>query len=618
MKRKYILVISMFLFSIFTNNGFIYGNTEKVKVETKKIIFSDETDRMKFFGNIRSDAEYKVISPTEGIISKVHVIRGEWVTKGTKIITFDKEYFKEKVIDNLREINKWKKILIQRENWKVRDSVAENNAKKNIEIFKTKLNNNKRWLANPFIRSSGEGKILRIVSSGKKVLKDGILAVIEDNYNMKIAVPGDYNDYFYKGMIISVEFPGKNFVRKGIVRSDKNRMVIFVNNQDLKINDGMSVVFSGERKGEKAILLNKRDFKTEENNYFVYVIQNEKAVKKYVELEKSKRGAYKVLSGLDEGDVIVSPIVDTNNNEFQIINNVSLHGIANDEKVGKDTLRKQQMDKYGTSEKKLEFEFYTGFSISKPSSIVAKLSGINKSTDQYVNHFDLTATDSGNFKENLLGIPFNFTVNYKLSERLYLKIGAEYSVSSNTSQKSFSVSWGSFSETFDYNIENKISNINPYIGLEKRFSSFGIYAKIGINLTKLSYKNTLVMDDGFNKTESVEDVSISGAGLGINLGAEYVLHFKRNSRLLFKLEYVFQKVGSFSGDKTTVISDSSGGSSSETVTGDAYSYEIDPFEEGWIDWWDVFESTPSGSNVRNVTNLSVNFSRIRFLIGFSF
>ncbi|MCK5222941.1 MAG: hypothetical protein KAR14_15235, partial [Candidatus Aminicenantes bacterium] len=103
----------------------------------------------------------------------------------------------------------------------------------------------------------------------------------------------------------------------------------------------------------------------------------------------------------------------------------------------------------------------------------------------------------------------------------------------------------------DFSLTNSITNIMPFVGIEKRFSSFGIYAILGLNLTSFNHTNTLNLNDNSSSMESVEEIKASGTGIGINIGAKYMIKFKDKFGIFIKLEYALHTISSFSGDKTT-------------------------------------------------------------------
>jgi len=155
-------------------------------------------------------------------------------------------------------------------------------------------------------------------------------------------------------------------------------------------------------------------------------------------------------------------------------------------------------------------------------------------------------------------------------------------------------------------------------GIEKRFSSFGIYAILNFNLTSFNHTSTIHFSDGSNNLESIEEIKSSGSGIGINFGAKYMIKVKEKFGIFIKAEYAFHTISSFSGDKTTTITDSLGGDSSTTESGTIYLYDIDPYGGGKFGYWDLHDASPSGDDISNVSEFSLKLSSIRLMIGFSF
>lgn len=618
MKTNLFIVLLIVILTLLPLNGEDASNIKSFMADTIRVKGTDITTIFDLSGKVVANRELVIKSPSEGVIARVHVIDGEWVTKGEKIITFNKDRINKMIGQNLNDIKKWEKILKQRQNWKVREKSAEDNAKKNIKNHKVYLEKNREFLKNPVVKTEGEGKVLRIRSKGDKVSAGSELAVIVDDYVMKIKISSENEAYFFKGMRMDVEFPGGNFKKTGRVGNEGNDMMIFVSNSDLKIRSGMRAVFSVKKKSKNVILIKKRDFNTDVNNRpFVYISDGNKAVKRNIKVEKFKEAGFLVTSGLNDGEMLVSPIVDTDVPEFLISKRkeISADTIAGDHPVKKKPRIRKENFSLG---KKIEYVISAGISLVKPESLLIKNTGIDTSVSQYADVFGLTQSSSGEFKENLKGIPLNLMVNYKLSEGLYLKFGGEFATMSNSSSKIYSVSWPGTKETMDFSLTNSITNIMPFVGIEKRFSSFGIYAILGLNLTSFNHTNTLNLSDNSSSMESVEEIKASGTGIGINIGAKYMIKFKDKFGIIIKLEYALHKIGSFSGDKITTVSDSVGENYSTTESGSIYLYDLDPYGNGGFGWWDLHNATPSGNDVSNVSEFSMNLSRIRFLIGFSF
>ncbi|MEN8222235.1 MAG: efflux RND transporter periplasmic adaptor subunit [Acidobacteriota bacterium] len=614
MKNRVLVILLTVLFTFLNVNG----ETETFSVDTREVRGTDITSTLELSGKVISNRELRIKSPFDSVISTVHVIDGEWVTKGEKLLTFSKKSINKVIEQNLTELKKWEKILWQREHWAKREKSAEDSAKKKINKLKEEIAGNRKTLENPVIFSSGEGKILSISSKNEKVIAGSDIVVITDDYVMKVPVPSENKKAFFKGMRLDVKFPEENIKRTGRVGFEGDDLMIFINNPDLKISSGMLAVFSVTTKTKGIILIKREEFKTDSNGRsFVYVLEGDNASKKIINITELKDRGFIVNSGLSIGDMLVTPIADTNAERFLISS-----GIKDETESGSKSLKitnkpRVKKDSFSLG-KKMEYVISAGLSFSKPDSLIVKSSGIDDSISQYSDLFGLTYTEAGVFKENLMGIPVSVTVNYKLSDGLYLKFGGEYSTMSNSSEKSYNVSWPALNENIDYSLKNSVTNLMPFIGIEKRFSSFGIYAVLGLNLTSFSHTGTISMNEGSNTFESIEEIKASGSGIGINLGAKYMIKFKDKFGIFIKLEYAVQTISSFSGDKTTSVSDSIGENYSTTESGTLYLYDIDPYGQGGFGWWDIHDSSPSGIDISNVSDFALKLSRIRFLVGFSF
>ena len=570
-------------------------------------------------GKVLANRELVIQSPFDGTIEDVHVIDGEWVTKGSRILSFRQSDISKRIEQNLTEIKQWEKTLRQRENWKVREKSAEESAKRKISELRKELDRNRKSLKNPAVVTTGEGKILRIRARGDQVPAGGELAVIVDDYVMRVPVPEEYESYFFKGMRLEVDFSAVKLKRSGRVGFEDGKPVILVSNPDLKIQHGMNVSFSVTEKMKGVILIRESDFRRDQDGReFVFLITGNKGVKRYITASKFSNANYLVSSGLKAGDEIISPVPDTEETEF-FLSSAAKKTMGSIDAPGKTAERKPAVKKESFSlGKKMEFVISGGISFIKPETLIMRNNGVDRSVSQYADMFDLTLTSGGTFKENLTGIPVNLTVNYKLSDGLFLKFGGEYAVMSNRSERNYSVAWPDIDEAMNYSIKNSISNIMPFVGIEKRFSSFGIYAVLGLNLTNFNHTTTLKISDGSSSLESVEEIKGSGVGVGVNIGAKYMMKLKEKFGIFFKAEFAVQSISSFTGDKTLTVNDPLGSSYTTTITGNIYQYDIDPYGEGSFGWWDIHNASPSGSAISNVSNFSLQLSRIRLLIGFSF
>lgn len=264
--------------------------------------------------------------------------------------------------------------------------------------------------------------------------------------------------------------------------------------------------------------------------------------------------------------------------------------------------------------KKLEVEVSGGGAfIHAHDQFYNRVSGTYSLIDQYAQHYRQSAELSGDdlHKMKIL-MPLNLSLNYSFSRHWFLKIGFEYSSGKAFTAQQYTIDWDGKEETYDYDYSYRLSSLMPFIGIETRFSAFGIYAEVGYNITDFSFTQFLkYKEDDDMLLEEGDFYDTGGRAVAVILGGKYMIRCGRKAKLLLKMEYLYLKIDSFSGDKKN---------SSGTTTGTLYTYEQDPYSMGWLPYWDLFESEsdPGKMGFRNIKRLGLDLSCARLLIGFSF
>ena len=270
-------------------------------------------------------------------------------------------------------------------------------------------------------------------------------------------------------------------------------------------------------------------------------------------------------------------------------------------------------------DKKIEFEVSVGIStLSSGPSLYYRSSGMDELIDHYSRYYQASSTVSGEFGEIKTQLPINFSVNYNFADSWYAKVGLEYSRGSASSEKEYGISWDEMNEKYLNNFNYKISSFMPFIGIEKRFSSFSLYANAGFGFIRFSHTEDLEYSENSLSYELHSTFSTKGSGIGIILGGKYFLTVLKNKKLLIKLEYIYLKTGSLKGEKQIVGTNADGGSISEKTDGTLFVHETNPFGLGWFDFWDLFESSPDDTWIRDIKKMSLKISGIRLMIGIAF
>lgn len=614
----YKLCIFFILFSLFFSfpvSAHNLNRNTKIDVKVKVLKESSVNDSRIFSSVTLPYNEKTIITEISVKILKVYVLNGEWVEKGQKLLSFDKAVISGDIEETVKTIEGWNKIFSERRGWKERDRKAELEALKKIKSARVYLKKLKYFKSNPFITSPVSGRVSSVLSAGDHVSKNSVLVRIIDDYLIKIKLNKSEEHFFTNGEIVDVKIDNSNRVFSGRVKSDKKGMFLLINNSKLLISPGSTASFKTEKNYIKSIFLNREDFFTENGKNYVYIVKENLGIKKFVELEKISSGKYLAVSNLKDGDIIISPVLDSKLEKIEInIKRNSVEIPVNKFSKKKYIASKKQIYKG----KKIEYVISAGISLSKPEEMHYRAAGLDSMISQYSQFYGLENNHSGSFKENYLGIPFSINVNYLLKNDMFLKGGVEFAFMRNRSSRLYKLNWKETTEKYDYTIQNGITNIMPFFGVEKRFSSFGLYVTVGLNLAKIKHTNELNYSEGTYSMNNISEYNINGTGLSFIFGGKYMIKIGKKNRLFLKAEYLFGRLSDFSGNKTVTESDSSGESYSANESGSLYTLEYNPYDISWFKWWELYQNIPEGSDIRNVSKFSLNFSRIRMMIGFSF
>jgi opacity protein-like surface antigen len=267
-------------------------------------------------------------------------------------------------------------------------------------------------------------------------------------------------------------------------------------------------------------------------------------------------------------------------------------------------------------EKKYSIEISAGAGRINPEQLLHRASGTEELISQYANFYQLDVTTTGQFDQKKLMIPFNLSVCYTLKKKLYFKVGVEYAYNNSSSGKEFQLASQGFSEYHEYAFSSKVSYLMPQVGIGLRITNaFDLYGSLGLGLSRFTYTEDLSseMSPG-NELSTRTTYKGKGTSPALLMGIKYRIKFKKIYTFL-KLEYLFLKVNRFKGSKSYEL----GGSIEDEVQdGTFYLFEWDPYSSGRFDYWEIFETDPTGTDKQNVMEMSLNLSCIRLMIGFSF
>lgn len=279
-----------------------------------------------------------------------------------------------------------------------------------------------------------------------------------------------------------------------------------------------------------------------------------------------------------------------------------------------------QINEQEIEKRKLEFEVSGGLSlIREHDELYSRISGNATLIDQYVQFYGLTSSSTaGEIGKIKTFIPLNLSLNYKFSRHWYLRVGFEYSSGKTSTDQGYQIGWNGIDEIHQYNYDYRLTSLMPFIGLGTRFSSFGIYANVGFNITDFTLTQNFQYTEGNNWIKVNETYNTRGKTVALTLGWKYMIKLAKKLKFLVKLEYLYLKIGSFSGEKDKSGSTSGGESFSESLEGTIYTYKINPYEAQSFEYWDLHPTPPNDPALQNIKELGIDLSCIRIMVGFSF
>lgn len=271
------------------------------------------------------------------------------------------------------------------------------------------------------------------------------------------------------------------------------------------------------------------------------------------------------------------------------------------------------------SGKKYKIELAAGLSLAKPSQLFYRASAITKLMDHYTAASSLSYNDSGSYKENITAIPINLLVSYPIAENWMLLGGAEFTLGGNSSEKSFSViDQGDNNEAHTATLTNRINFFMPMAGIARSFSNFSLFTKVGFAFANLKHQQ--IYHYSINTYWHTIDSTyrVSGTGLALFLGGQYNFTVMETIGLFIRVEFMYLNIGTLTGKLESTATDSGGGNLKESEEGILYTYEINPYGQGSIQYWDIHATIPQGSEYRNAAKLTLNLSSLRITLGFQF
>jgi RND family efflux transporter MFP subunit len=263
------------------------------------------------------------ISPeTMGIISRINVKAGQSVSKGTVLIQLDDKIYM-KSLDELQSSRDYINMLYikQKSLWdqKIGTEIQFLTAKNNLEGIDKKIATVRQQLEMTKVKSPITGTVdLVDVKIGQSFAPGmpGLRVVNFDNLKLQAEVAESYISKVNKGDEVEVYFPDidKTITTKlnysGKVIDALNRTfrveVLFSSKENLLHPNMVAVLRIADYKKDNSIVLPINLVQNTQEGSYVFVSENNVAVKKVVTVGRNYKGQVEILTGLKSGDLIIT------------------------------------------------------------------------------------------------------------------------------------------------------------------------------------------------------------------------------------------------------------------------------------------------------------------------
>lgn len=292
-------------------------NEEGIPVKIDTIRYQPFNKYLTFFSKLTGIKEATKASIVGGKIEKINASVGDYVKEKQIIVEFDTynpsvQYEQAKsAYENLKKNYERVKALLEiGETSQANFDAVETQylvAKRNYESVRQML----------FIEAPFDGILVDLkVNVGDNLKGDVPLFTVSQTNKMrsKIWVSEKEISQFRKGMKAITEYNGQQFVGKVVEISmamDPAKQAFFV---EVEFDNPKGIIKSGVTneikiltyENPKAIIIQRNLINNDENGNYVFVIQNDKAIKKYITTGNESGLFYEVSNGLEIGDLLVT------------------------------------------------------------------------------------------------------------------------------------------------------------------------------------------------------------------------------------------------------------------------------------------------------------------------
>lgn len=292
-----------------------------VAVQVEQVVNAEFKDVIEAIGTSTAAEQVTITSKYADIVESVNFVDGQQVKKGKVLVTLNSEEEQAKVselqanlAESVAQFERFQDLLKSKATSK---SVVDQKEAQ-VKAIAAQLKSASVKLDYLTIRAPFDGILgFREISAGAYVSAGDSITTIDDLSIIKVdfSIPERYLARLSAGQLVTastVAYKGESFSGEvisiasrldAITRTVKVRAAI--KNDQLKLRPGMLIKVHLERANTLALQVPESAVIPIEDDHFVYVVEDKKAVKKRITLGKRQPGKVEVVAGLAEGEQVV-------------------------------------------------------------------------------------------------------------------------------------------------------------------------------------------------------------------------------------------------------------------------------------------------------------------------
>jgi membrane fusion protein (multidrug efflux system) len=272
-------------------------------------------------GTARANEAVEITSKTSNLVTAVHFRDGDFVKRGTVLVELDSNQARADLaeaeaahVESMSQVNRSRDLLatkiISEAQFEQLEAVMKGNSAR-VAAARARLDDT-------VIRAPFDGRVgLRRVSVGSLVNPGTVITTLDDTSSIKVdfAVPENFLASLREGLNVTVTtaaFPEREFT--GRVTSVDSRIdpvtrsvtvrAVLPNPQGL-LKPGMFLNVRLMRDERDTLMIPEAALVPEQSRQFVFVVENDRAIRREVRIGRREPGRVEILAGLEAGDSVV-------------------------------------------------------------------------------------------------------------------------------------------------------------------------------------------------------------------------------------------------------------------------------------------------------------------------